>query len=321
MPPSSLLARGRLWCIARLGGLSPIELVRRVAGRYAADEVPTRAAAIAYFAFAALVPFLAVVIAWVAVLLPPLSRAANVEGLDDTHAAEVLRGTLAGFLPRDAVRVVENQLSRLQRRPPVGLLSVGMALSLYFASGVFSTIIDALNRLHGTAETRPYWRLVLMAVVMAALQAVILIGTLVVILVWPLIGGWLGLRGAAAVAAEVVQWVAVAVALLLSFALTFYVAPNAPTRWEWITPGSVLGTVAALAVSFAFRLYVQHAGNFDQTYGPLGGVVVLLMWMWIMAQIVLVAAEVNIVIEEACKASRRPPYGSPAEPVGTDLAN
>jgi membrane protein len=96
-----------------------------------------------------------------------------------------------------------------------------------------------------------------------------------------------------------VQWLTVTEVVLLSFALSFYVAPDVEQRWEWITPGSLIGTVVFLAESFGLRVYVQHFSNYDKTYGSLGGVMVLLLWFWISSLVLLTAAQMNKLIEEA----------------------
>ena len=140
---------------------------------------------------------------------------------------------------------------------------------------------------------------------MTLIQAVILIGSLLAIVLWPQIMGWIGLEGAAATLASAVKWVAIFVAILLSFAITFYVAPDAETRWEWITPGSLLGTVMFIVMSLGFRIYVQNFANYNETYGSLGGVMVILFWFWLTALILLSAAQMNRVIEDASPVGKR----------------
>lgn len=87
--------------------------------------------------------------------------------------------------------------------------------------------------------------------------------------------------------------------VLLSFALAFYVAPDADQRWEWISPGSLAGSLMFLGATLLFRVYVHHFANYDKTYGPLGGVMVLLFWFWISALILLGAGQINKIIEDA----------------------
>jgi membrane protein len=95
------------------------------------------------------------------------------------------------------------------------------------------------------------------------------------------------------------KWAIVFVVVLLSFALTYFVGPDAEQSWEWITPGSLVGAPLFLLSSWGFRVYVQNWGNYDKTYGSLGGVMVLLFWFWISSLIMLSAAEMNKVIENA----------------------
>src|SRR5439155_13048567 len=103
--------------------------------------------------------------------------------------------------------------------------------------------------------------------------------------------------GMAAYLATLAQWVVIFVMVLSSFALAFYVGPDAEQRWEWITPGSLVGAPLFLLASWGFRVYVQNFANYDKTYGSLGGVMVLMFWFWISSLILLASAEINKVIE------------------------
>ena len=119
------------------------------------------------------------------------------------------------------------------------------------------------------------------------------------IVAWPQILRLLGLDPAGAVAwvATAVRWIVVFLMVLLSFALTFYVGPDARHRWAWVTPGSLTGTTAFLVFCILFRLYVQDFGSYDRSFGSLGGVMVLLFWFWSVALVVLGAAEIDRTIE------------------------
>jgi membrane protein len=100
--------------------------------------------------------------------------------------------------------------------------------------------------------------------------------------------------------------------VVLSFELVFYIGPDAEQRWEWITPGSLLGTVVFLGASFGFRIYVQHFSSYNKTYGSLGGVMVLLFWFWISSLVLLTAAQMNQVIEDASPLGKA--YGQRVDP-------
>ena len=95
--------------------------------------------------------------------------------------------------------------------------------------------------------------------------------------------------------------------ILISFSVANYFGPDAEQRWEWITPGSLIGTLVILCVSMLFRFYVQNWGNYSASYGSLAGVVVLMSWIWISSVVLLAAAELNKVIEDASPLGK--PYG------------
>ena len=134
---------------------------------------------------------------------------------------------------------------------------------------------------------------------MAVIQAIILIGSLAAIVAWPEIVKWFGLSAPAAIVLTIVQWAIVILVVMTSFALAFYVGPDADQKWEWITPGSIVGSFIFLGVSLVFRVYVQYFANYSETYGALGGVMVLLFWFWISSVVLLTSAQVNKIIEDA----------------------
>jgi membrane protein len=248
----------------------------------------------------ALVPFLGLVLAIVVDLLPDLRGLRGTSlGFANMTVGE-LRETMARIFPPEAYEVVEDQITRIQKQPKAGFISIGLVVTLWLASSLFVAIIDAMNRIYGVTETRPFWKLRLTAIVMTIVQAIILIGALLLIVIWqPEFLTRIGLSPPAAALATIVQWLVVTIMVLLSFALTFYVAADAEQNWEWITPGSVAGTIIFLLVSLGFRVYVQNLANYDKTYGSLGGVMVLLFWFWISSLVVLTAAQMNKIIEDA----------------------
>jgi membrane protein len=292
-----------------LGGLSPRELALRTWARINEHEITTRAAAVSFYAMLALVPFLALILTVTVQLLPDLTGLTGHRSQIGTSTAKELSATLDQALPENAAKVIEAQIAEFQKKqqPPMGLLLTGLAVTVWLASSLFVAIIDAMNQIYGVHESRSFLKTRLTAIVMTCIEAVILVGSLLVIVLWPQIVGWFGMSEQAALLATAVQWLVVAVAVLLSFALAFYVGPDADQRWEWITPGSLLGTVAFLAASYGFRVYVQHFAEYDKTYGSLGGVMVLMFWFWISSLVLLTAAQMNKVIEDASPLGKR--YG------------
>jgi membrane protein len=282
-----------------LGGLRPRELLMRTWEKIDENEIMTRAAAVSFYAMMALVPFLGIVLTIVIGLLPDLEGPSGAPlGFANMTIGE-FRETLWSFFPKEAARVVEDQITQFQKQRKAGVVSLSVAVTLWLASSLFMAIIDAMNRIYGVIETRSYVTLRLTAMVMTIIQAAVLVGALGAIVLWPQVVARLGVSAPAATLVTVVQWVIVTIMVLLSFALSFYVSPNADQRWEWITPGSLAGTVVFLLCTFGFRLYVQNFANYGKTYGSLGGVMVLMFWFWISSLVLLTAAQINKLIEDS----------------------
>jgi membrane protein len=282
-----------------LGGLNVRELAVRTWASVLENEIMTRAAAVSFYAMMALVPFLAIVLTLMIELLPDLRGPSGTTiGFANMTVGE-LRQTMERLFPPEASRVIESQITWIQKQPHAGLISLSLAVTLWLASSLFVAIIDAMNRIYGVDDTRPFWRLRLTAMAMTVVQAVILVGSLLAVVAWPELMMWIGLSPPAAVLATVVQWFVVLGIVLLSFALSFYIGPDAEQHWEWITPGSLVGSFVFLLTSLGFRLYVLNLANYESTYGSLGGVMVLMFWFWISSMVLLTAAQMNKLIEDA----------------------
>jgi membrane protein len=177
-------------------------------------------------------------------------------------------------------------------------LLLGGAVAVWLASGAMSTVMHAVNRAYGLVETRPYWRQRLIAMALVVVSGLVLAGMFILIV----FGGPLG--EAVADKAELgdtfellwalLRWPVGFAVLLFFFALVFYAAPNVEHRdWRWLTPGSVVGAFAWLALSGLFALYTSFAGSYDTTYGSLAGGIVLLLWLYYSAFALLFGAELN----------------------------
>jgi membrane protein len=283
----------RLWSALNLGGLTIHEAAVRTWRRILHDAVLTRAAAISFYAFAALVPFMGLCLALSAHWLPWVeSQVAGNNELDVSLAFDEL-------LPADAIAFIRHELRRLREAPALGWLPFGLVALVWLSSSVFVEIIDAMNFILGVRETRSFLKRRGIAIVMTISQAAILIAAVVSTIAWPQIVTFLNLRGFTAIVATVTHQITVFVTVLSSFALALYVAPDAEQEWEWITPGSLLGTIVLLGFSLVFRAYTQHWGNYSATYGSLAGIIVFSTWLWLSSVFLLTAAELNKVIMDA----------------------
>jgi membrane protein len=284
-----------------LGDLSVRAVGAKTWNQIEHHAILTRAAAIAFYAVAALIPFMGLLIAltsrWLPWILLQLGGAGPFDPVDPFR----------DLLPADAASFLTRELDRLQTQPPTGLISFGLGALLWLSSSLFVEIIDAMNVISGVKETRPFWRRRLIAIVMTLSQAGILIAAVVSIVAWPQIVAWLGLSRPAALMATAFHGVTVFVTVLSSFAFALYVAPNSKRRWEWITPGSLLGTLVLLATSLIFRIYTQNWAHYNATYGSITGIIVLMSWIWISSVVLLASAELNQVIEDLAYRHRLEP--------------
>lgn len=281
-------------------------LVRTWKG-FVEHDIPTRASAIAFSAMMATVPVIALVVAVTVHFLPDLTG----RYAEFSVSAPELENVLRIILPGEAVGIVLEQIARVQATPPLLTISVGLALTIWAASSLFVAIISGLNHIYGLPETRSIWKLRLIALLLTVVQTAVLIGSLLVIAAWPQIVKLIGMRSELQTYAAMVKWLAVFIAVLISYACWFRFGPASRQQRRWVTPGSLVGAVAFIAVCAGFRVYVQNFASYDLTYGSLGGVMVLLFWYWLSSMTLLLAAEINRVIYQS---EELPPLAGGAVP-------
>ena len=182
------------------------------------------------------------------------------------------------------------------------LLVAGLLGALWSASGYIGAFTRATNAIYEIEESRPFWKLrPLQLVIALALVVLVAIVGIAVVLTGPVaeaVGKPIGLGGAAVTAWNIAKWPVLLAVVALGNAVLYYWAPNVrQPGFRWITPGSVLAVVVWILASAGFALYVANFGSFDKTYGSLGGVVVLLVWLWISNIAVLFGAELNAELE------------------------
>lgn len=197
--------------------------------------------------------------------------------------------------------------------------------AVWAASGAMGSLIKAVNRAYDRSETRPFWKVRLIAIVLVLLTGLVMAALFLLIV----FGGPLGeaiadhanLGGAFDLVWDLLRWPLTFVAILLFFAIVYYVAPDVEHRsWRWITPGSLVGAVSSLVLSGLFALYTSFAGSYDKTYGSVAGAIVLLLWLNYSAFAVLFGAELNKELDRQAdiRASEAARENDTARPVDSD---
>jgi membrane protein len=178
------------------------------------------------------------------------------------------------------------------------LFVVGLLAALWSASNYVGAFMRASNVVYETPEGRPFWKLrplqILVALVMVILLALL---ALALVLTGPLaeaVAEPLGIGDAAVTAWDIAKWPVMLAVVVAMIAVLYYASPNVKVRgFTWVTPGSVLAVAVWLVASAAFAFYVANFGSYDKTYGSLGGVVVMLIWLWITNLALLFGHELN----------------------------
>jgi Predicted membrane protein len=275
------------------GGLRLGDLLKRVWAEIQEDDVFGRAAQLAYYFLLALFPLLFFLTSVIGVLLG-----------SGTGLRHSLFSYLSKVLPGSAFTVVDTTMYEVSTASSGGKITFGILAALWAASNGMGAITEALNVAYDVKESRPWWKQRLVAIKLTVMLSVLIISALILLLYGGQIADWLarvfGLGGAFSIAWKIIQWPLVLLFILLSFALIYYEAPDLrDQKWTWLTPGSAIGVVLWLLVSFAFKVYLHFFDSYSKTYGSLGAVIILMLWLYLTGAAILIGGEINSVIEDA----------------------
>jgi len=275
----------------KLGGLTPWQLSKRVYHEINEDEVFTRAAALSYYFVSALFPMIFFMMAILGLL-------AQSHDLQSTLLSDTAR-----FMPADAFGLVQKTLREIANSSTGLKLAFGLVLALWSGAGGVVSIMDALNRCYHVKDTRPFWKQRLIALGLTVAIAVLTIMALTIVLyggnIASFVGRHVGLSNVTVIAWRVVQWPIALLFVVISFALLYYWGPDAKQQWQWITPGSLVGVITWIGASLLFRVYLHFFNSYSKTYGSLGAVIVLLLWLYISGLAIMMGGEINSEIENA----------------------
>lgn len=218
--------------------------------------------------------------------------------LDLVGAYGTLKDFLAPIAPGDVLKTIDTLQEDTSKGTSVVAFFVGAAGAVWAASGAMGSVIKAVNRAYERVETRPFWKTRLIAALLVVLTGITTAGTLLLIVFGGPLGDAIARRGHFGGAFDllwaVLRWPLAFVAVLLFFGLVYYLAPNADVRrWRWVSPGSLVGGLAWLALSGLFALYTSFSDSYSKTYGALASGIVLLLWLNYSAFALLFGAELN----------------------------
>jgi membrane protein len=268
-------------------------LVQGLAGRVVRgimkDNCDGYAAQIAFFFLFALFPFLLSLITLLAYLPVP--------GL-----IGMLLRIIGPFAPDDVLYLVEKNLRILFSVHQGGLLSIGILLTLWTASNAVISIQTALNAAFEIQEQRPYWKVRMMAGLLVISFTFFIIVSLLLLFFGPRIGFWIvSLAGFGTVfshAWNILRWLLIFSLMAMTLSALYRFAPTVRLSWHETAPGAITATVAWVAVSLAFSFFVNKFETYNKTYGSIGTVIALLVWMYASGYVILIGGEINAGLRE-----------------------
>ena len=277
-------------------------VARRVLHAVYEDQCDASAAQIAFFMMFAIFPFLLFLISLLAYLPVP-------------HLLERLMGLFGRVLPEQALDLVRGNVERLLALESGGLLSFGLVVAMWAASNALGAVIQGLNRVHRVRESRPLWKVRLIAVLLAAGVSLFALVATMLLVFGAAIGHWgaarIGVGHQFALVWRLVRWPVIVLFLVVAMANLYYFAPDVKQRWRWISPGSVFAVLGWIAASLGFSYFVRHFGSYNVTYGSLGTVIILLSWLYLSAFFILVGGEINAVLDRVRHESKAPAGAGP----------
>ena len=268
------------------------DIALRVKDEIATDHVTVVAAGVAFFGLLAVFPAIAALISIAALVLDPATIEAQLSAA-------------AAALPENAAAILQDQASAVAEGAGggVGLAAIGgLLISIYSASKGTKTLMEGMNIAYDEDEDRGFIKMNLVAL---ALTALLVVGVLVAlgstVVVSALLGG-LGLSSTARAVVEYGRWPVLALIVILGLAVLYRYGPSREEpEWKWVSVGAVVTTVLWIVGTIGFSIYARNFGSYNETYGALGGVIILLTWLWLSAWLVLLGAELNSEMEHQTK--------------------
>jgi membrane protein len=272
-----------------LKDLLSFRVLKATVQEFQRDDALGLAAQLAYYLILALFPFILVLVS-----------------LMGTFGSEELASEVLTYfqrvMPQQAYAIIETFTANIisgQAEAP-GLFTFGILFTIWAASGAFAALINALNRAYDVQETRPFWKVRSIAILMTlGLSILVLIGVLLLVL-GPQIGDTIAqvfeLKDTFELVWNIARWPAALFFMVFTVALLYYFAPDVEQPFRWITPGGLIGVLLWVLASFAFNIYVSNFGSYNKTYGSIGAMIVLLLYLYISSLTILFGATLNAIL-------------------------
>ena len=266
-------------------------IAKKTLREFTKDQCPDLAAALTYYAVLSLFPALLALVSLLGIFG------------DAERTTAALLEIVRSVAPASTVDTISGPVSELAGSPAAGFaLVIGLGTALWSASGYVGAFGRAMNRIYEVDEGRPFVKLrgTMLAVTLLAVVIVAMLAGMLVLSgpVAEAVGGAIGLSGAFLTVWNIAKWPVIVALVIVIIAVLYYATPNVKQpKFRWMSVGSLIALVVFILASLGFAFYVANFGNYNKTYGALGGVIVMLLWLWILNMSLLFGAEFDAEME------------------------
>jgi membrane protein len=269
------------------------------------DNLSLLAGGVAFFAMLSLVPALVAVVSLYGLVADPSDVERQVRDLTEA-------------MPEEARDLLLQQMNNIVESSSAGLSLAalgGLVLALWSASAALKQLIAAVNVTYDEREDRGFLKVRSLSLVLALGAALFVVVAIALIAILPSALGDSGVGQVARVVVNVARWPLLLVGMVIALSIVYRVGPNRDDpRWRWVSWGAVIAAVGWIVASIAFSIYAANFGSYNETYGSLGAVIVLMLWLYLTALLVLLGAEINAELEHQ---TARDSTVGPERPLGT----
>jgi len=248
------------------------------------DDVFAGAATLAYYWLLALFPAMIFLLS----LLPYLP-------IENLHGG--IMKFVGQMLPQETAELLSGVIAEVTLRERKGLISFGALATLWAASNGMYAIMRQLNKTYGVRESRTFLKARLTALLMTLVSGVGMLSAFSLIVFGDSLQAFLvsrvGFESAWILVFQIFRWVILLGLLLIGFSLMYYLGPNTKTRFRLFAPGNIMAVGLLILASVGFQIYVKNFGNYAATYGSLGAVIVLMLWLYLAGFVILLGSEIN----------------------------
>jgi membrane protein len=281
------------------------DILWRTYAQISADRLLLIAGGVVFYGLLATVPAITALVSMYGIFTPP-------------SAINAQLNFLADVMPAGAYQLISDQIVRIAGNSDGKLtfaFIAGLGVALWSANAGVKAIFDALNVVYDEDEKRGIVKLNAMSLSFTLAGIVILMIIIAAVVVVPLVLAFVGFAAERqAGLLPLLRWPVLFVLVMLGLSVLYRYGPSRrQAKWRWVTVGSVFAALTWIAVSVAFSWYLSKFADYNATYGSLGAVIGLMMWMWISTSVVLVGAELNSEIEHQ---TARDSTTGPAKPIG-----